>query len=90
MGMGRPPGQRDYDFDGQAALQRRHELGLSQVDVAVLCKQLAGVEVHDSNLSKYERGVGCPSPEALDAIATALDVEVGDITTPREKDPVAA
>ena len=73
---GRPRAPRpDWAFNGTAALQARLRKGMTQRQVQALTKEL-GLEINDSNLSKYERGDARPAPPTLAVIAQALGLEV--------------
>jgi transcriptional regulator with XRE-family HTH domain len=80
----RKPGRRPrpYRFNGDVAIQARLRKGWTQRDVQARTKA-AGLEVDDSNLSKYERGDACPSPPFLAILAEVLEVPVDDLITVR-------
>lgn len=51
----------------------RLELGITQQELA------DKLGVTDKAVSKWERGIGCPDPSLLSALADALNVEVGTL-----------
>lgn len=81
----RNPRPAPYTFNGTVALQARLRKGWTQRQVQARTKEL-GREVNESNLSKYERGVFCPRPPFLAAIAEALDLTVDELITLRAED----
>ena len=77
--IGRPRGQRPYEFNAQAAIRARVRKGLSRLQLSQRCEQVGTVPVDDSNITKYERGDVCPSPQTLVSLAAALDCTVDDL-----------
>jgi len=58
---------------GARIRERRHELGLSQVELSMRSG------VHWTAISEYERGVTTPSLRTLVNLAAPLEVDVGDL-----------
>lgn len=71
------------------AVLRSHRIhaGLTQRGVSARA-HARGRSVSDSQLSKIERGLMCPRPSTLKAIADALGLEVADLLAPAPE-PVA-
>ena len=87
---GRPRGRRPYVFNSEVALQARLALGLTQTDLSDRCEALGGLWVYDSNISRYERGEGCPGPRTLRALAAGLELTVDDLITLTPRKPQKA
>lgn len=69
------PRRPDWTFNGTAAFKARLLKGMTQRQLQARTKEL-GLEVDDSNISKYERGDARPAPPTLAVIAQALDLDV--------------
>ncbi len=67
---------------GSRVRARRIELGISQEDAADLA------EMHVSNYGKVERGLANPSLHTILRIATALNIDPGQLVTGLDADMV--
>lgn len=65
--------QNLFDFDRERARRRRYEMGLTGADLA------KKIGVSRSYISQMDRGMFRPSPEKLQAIAAALELEPTDL-----------
>lgn len=82
--IGRPPGQRPYEFNAEAAIRARLRQKLTLRQLSERCETVGNLPVADSNIAKYERGSVCPSPQTLGALAAALGLETDDLITYRQ------
>jgi transcriptional regulator with XRE-family HTH domain len=70
---------------GHNVRERRLALGLTQIDLCHLIKQLTADshEIRQGTISSIERAARCPSVSLLVLIASALDVSVSTLVTQR-------
>ena len=69
---------------GQALRDARLDKCMTLVEVCEACAEIDPlVKVTSSNLSRYERGAGSPSPKRLRLIAQVLDAESDDFLVRR-------
>lgn len=66
--------------------QQRLRLGLTLEEVVAMCAE-AGVKIHNSQLSRIERGVAQPRPRLRADLARVLGVDAMEIDAAPETEP---
>ena len=76
-------------FNPDALVRARLAKGWKQDDLAQACAEAGDTRVSQADISRYEKGYVQPRPARLLAIATALDIKVGDLLADTAEDAQA-